>query len=282
MYRADAHFRMGTSHEAEGSPCQDYALAKNDIPLPFAVVSDGCSTSGRTDIGARLWCLAMTEAIKYKSGFFDIFAKNITEIASGDVDNTATVLGLDHIDLDATLGAVFATRDGATRAILFGDGIIAAMTPRGLDYFIVEWAGNMPGYPSYLLNEARRLAFVKQSEKFACEEDRWPCEVRRIRPATDNLNPFITGIGAASGLGNGIEITFSDADIVMVMTDGAAQISGLHVHEAVSELMAIGPARQGAFARRKLNATLKRWAKDGHRPTDDIAIAALVRVEPDV
>jgi hypothetical protein len=44
-------------------PCQDYALSGVTRHLAYAVVADGCSSGGKTDIGARVLALATAIAL---------------------------------------------------------------------------------------------------------------------------------------------------------------------------------------------------------------------------
>lgn len=266
MYRADAHFRMGTSHEAEGSCCQDYALAENGR-LPFAVVSDGCSTSGRTDIGARLWCLAARDTLSWS---FTLDPPRIRALQFRDT------VGVDIEDMDATLGFVKANEDGSMTTLLAGDGVMAARTPTETEIVVVEWAGNMPGYPSY--HGERKRLFIEQSTALA----KLPYRFTRFAvPDGSHTGVVVDGgeCSAEQGL-KGISVKWAaHTEIAAVMSDGVGQVSGLDLQTVVTELLAFGPAREGAFARRRLNGALKRWAKDGHRPVDDISIAALVKVD---
>lgn len=279
MWHADAHFRMGTSHEAEGSPCQDYAVADNGA-MPFAIVSDGCSTSGRTDIGSRLWCLAALDFRRYRTPHWDPVPSDLISSSITALKKVRREIGVRDTDLDATLGAVFTRHDGRLRGLLFGDGVLAVKAPDWIEINVVEWAGNMPGYPSYLMTAEKYAAFIEQSRAFA-GEDAWPCVVTTIRLGIDGTrqSTSATGYSASGGL-YGIGMVWdADTEIAMVMTDGVGQVSGLDLPTVVTELLSFGPARQGAFAKRKLNGALKRWAKDGHRPVDDISIAALVRAD---
>lgn len=279
MYRADAHFRTGISHETEGSPCQDYALAENGA-LPFAVISDGCSTSGSTDIGARLWCLAARDCRRYRAAKYEMTAHDLSSSMIASVTRVSRIVSVHETDLDATLGGVFSREDGRIRGILFGDGVFATLSPRGIEINEIEWVGNMPGYPSYLLSDIRHRVFVEQSELLAHDEAEWPCKVSKIRYVMgESFDRIVDGYSASGGL-NGIQINWPyDTEIAAIMSDGAAQVSGLDLQTVVTELLSFGPARQGAFAKRRLNAALKKFAKDGHRPIDDISIAVLARVD---
>ena len=57
---ADAYFAIGRTHDV----CQDYALASDDVPKTWALVSDGCSSSPASDIGARLLGRAAAHALE--------------------------------------------------------------------------------------------------------------------------------------------------------------------------------------------------------------------------
>src|SRR6266852_5492723 len=57
MYKADHSFRIGDQHLRSGMPCQDYALSGVTPSRAYAVVSDGCSSGGRTEIGSAITSL---------------------------------------------------------------------------------------------------------------------------------------------------------------------------------------------------------------------------------
>jgi hypothetical protein len=58
---ADAYFGIGHSHKV----CEDYALADVHDDMAYAIVSDGCSSSKHTDIGARLISHIAKDALLY-------------------------------------------------------------------------------------------------------------------------------------------------------------------------------------------------------------------------
>jgi len=284
---ADAHFRMGSAHKADGSPCQDYALAGRDAALPFAVLSDGCSLSGRTDVGARVIALTARRLLLESAadclphpGDAGTFAARL--IASATEASLALDLGSG--DLDATLCFVRATADGGVDAWLFGDGLAAARTPCGTEVAIVDWAGNLPGYPAYLADPERLALFLSESEAAARLGGRMACEVRRYLIAHDGTAALTGSEGhhAAAAL-NGIGFSWlpGAADVAAVMSDGAMQVSGAAWPEVVAALMAFGSARTGAFVTRRMNRALASLSKSGRRPADDISVAAIAAAVQD-
>jgi len=278
LTHADAHFRMGSGHEAEGTPCQDYALADAAAARPFAVLSDGCSSSGRTDVGARLLALA-TRTLLREGTVPDPGTPPVDWLRAGVLaraEEGARLLGLDLGDLDATLGVVCATPGGGGRAFLWGDGVIAARCGRTLEITVVDWAGNMPGYPSYWLDSARRQAFVAESTTLASAAGRAPCRVTHHRVEDGRIETVgCDELSAAVGLGGTAIDWTTGPDVVAVMSDGVLQVAGAEWGEVVGALMAVKSAREGAFMTRRMGRALAELAKRGCRPTDDIAVAAL-------
>lgn len=278
-YGADAHFRQGSAHELEGTPCQDWAMAGGaDGMSPFAVLSDGCSTSGMTDVGARLLSLGAARA--FRSGASPREPSGFRDQSLRAAEAAAAFLGLAPADLDATLGFVAADDAGAT-AMLFGDGaIVWRGGPGGLQALIVDWVGGMPGYPAYLSGPAARLqCFLDESERLSNSLGRPPCLVERLSldAAGRVVSQSIEGMSARAGLdGIGVRWVAQEApDVVAVMTDGVHQVTGVARDEVLGELTAIKAARAGAFATRRMSRALDGWLRRGSRPTDDLAIAAL-------
>jgi hypothetical protein len=59
--KADSYFEIGSTHQV----CQDYALAYASDDFAYAIMSDGCTSSLNTDIGARLVSVIARDAINY-------------------------------------------------------------------------------------------------------------------------------------------------------------------------------------------------------------------------
>lgn len=278
-YGADAHFTQGSAHEAEGTPCQDWALAGGRGGLPFALVADGCSTSGMTDVGARLLVLGAARALSL--GGSDTHPKGLRDLALAMARGAADLLALSPPDLDATLGLVAADGVGGAVAMLFGDGAVAwRPASGGLEATIVDWAGSMPGYPAYLSGpESRLMAFLVESERLARDLGRPPCVIERVSLLPDGgfASVSVEGRSARDGLDGLILRWNADEapDVVAVTTDGVQQVGGVCPEDALLQLTAIKSARAGAFARRRMSRALADWSRLGFRPTDDLAVAAL-------
>jgi hypothetical protein len=274
LVHADACFRIGASHLGDGLPCQDYAVAEAAAVLPFAVVSDGCSSSGRTDVGSRL--VALAAAVELRAAAEAVDRAAFIRAVAGRAMEAARVLGASLFDMDATLAAAQATPGGGAAALLFGDGVVAARFPDRLEVVETDWAGNMPGYPLYAADPERMSAFLAQSEAAAARDGRPPCSVRRWRLVGGAAEAVSEeGLSASEGL-SGVAARWSETpDVVAVMSDGASQVSGADRFEVVSALTAVKSARTGAFVTRRVNRALAELARAGSLPVDDLSIAAL-------
>jgi len=282
---ADAHFCTGSAHSKDHSPCQDYAIADSELDLPFAIVSDGCSSSGRTDLGARVVALAARK-ILHTNPLENQAAHGFQSRLLIEVADLAKALELDENDLDATVGLVQARSNGEATALLFGDGVIAVRNGQEVSVTIVDWAGNLPGYPNYLLNWDRLDAFASQSVEYSFSEDRPPCRIRNYRLTTTNNLEHFSGSSFTTSLESeesrdvpaglkGLYANIHQADVIAVMTDGVSQVSEIEFGNVVGELMQIKSSRQGMFVTRRLSRALNSWSKRGSYPVDDIAMAAI-------
>ena len=148
-FKVDWSSHIGQSHVADCSSCQDYCLGwplPDVIGLPhpeeerrigeddsaFIVVSDGCSTGGETDIGARIQACRLSKEVRlYSRLSAQLNPRIILEYGVNDVWRTATDQCLELLDLTArdayaTCVSCFANTSGAT-AHIQGDGAIAIL-----------------------------------------------------------------------------------------------------------------------------------------------------------
>jgi len=63
-FATDSYFHIGKIHLNNGKPCQDYALSDVFDDAALVIISDGCSTGGHTDVGARMLALSTAVAIR--------------------------------------------------------------------------------------------------------------------------------------------------------------------------------------------------------------------------
>src|SRR5262245_31136526 len=143
---ADCAFIIGSTH----SICQDYAVAvpefnSNGVEVgPYVALSDGCSSSPDTDVGARLLTCATRQIFNG--------AVEVTELHKESAQlalRWAELLGLPIQSVDATLLTVHLDRDDLIIGCS-GDGVVVLETREGrLDVYAISSPSGYPFYPCY-------------------------------------------------------------------------------------------------------------------------------------
>lgn len=171
-YRADAFFSRGKTHLV----CEDYARAGvQQNGLPYAVLSDGCSSSPETDTGARLLAHAASFQMHWIASGESSFRER-ERLIIDTAANAMNELDVDMRALDATLMAAWpAEQDGqqGVKVAVRGDGVIVARArgdaDRGYSMVIVHHPRNAPRYLSYDLVPKRRQGYLDEfGDKTLC------------------------------------------------------------------------------------------------------------------
>lgn len=290
---ADHHFSIGHEHVTGGKPCQDHALSMFDDTMACAVISDGCSTAGETDMGARVLTFGAVAAIRayharHEENAFLSDANEygvITEVSAQQRIVLGTVrhaLGLARNDMLATCGYAFATREGAV-IHLDGDGVITTKFRDGsLSMNRFNWA-RAPFYPQYR-EESGGAGYMREYEDLltpALTEECWSfnlstkdyvLDVTTTHTVTDGMRGITKSLSKE-------ELT-DDIDSIAVFTDGVFRVDSTDWKDVVVDLMAF-KTTEGVFAKRRMIRALKDFRAKGKGPMDDIAYAVIhVKPEP--
>lgn len=206
------------------------------------VLSDGCSSSPDTDLGARLLVRA-----------------------GGDVDRAmawAQALELPVEALDATCLVAIPDADGITVQVS-GDGVIAARRVDGaLDFWRIEYPSNAPGYPTLDRAPARLAAWrdrfgdaraVHGPEGVRAADGHAALDWRFERAAYDRVAVFSDGVAALDA---------------RIDTETGRSFAPVAVADAIAALMAVASPR-GAFVERRVRRLFDRT---GWRARDDFAM----------
>lgn len=276
LYTADSYFHIGATHVRSGLPCEDYALAHASDSLAYAIVSDGCSSGGRTDVGARVLAHLTARALereKERTGFPEAAA--VATRVEVLLDEGRLLLGLTEYDMLATaLVAVLSNAGGYVR--LYGDGVVA----RGYDDGVLvlsafSWADNTPYYQSYGNGTAQTfveahggdLAVPRLTEeRVTIREGLVECE-----KISHTLAEGMAGVHIAIGREEAAHL-----HTLAVFSDGLMQVEGVSWVQAVQDALAFRTTN-GAFLKRRMIRQLKTYERDGFVPYDDVAGAVLVR-----
>lgn len=153
----DSFMTIGGSHYI----CEDYIRHGVD-PVPYVILSDGCSSSKDTDIGARLMVTKAHEMLVYLATGYDHFRFNkfpryyikraIDFFLVQKLQRTCELLNVPQTVLDTTLILAFKLLD-KIHVVIHGDGNIVWVQENN-NIFIENYSyeQNMPYYLSYKLN----------------------------------------------------------------------------------------------------------------------------------
>lgn len=228
---ASAAYAIGSSHTV----CQDYARAGSDR----ALLSDGCSGSPDTDIGARLLVTAALQEPTLDGG--------LPARAAQTARGWAALQGLAVPDrtpgcLDATL--LLAWRDGDhLRALIAGDGAVAVRYRSGETACHRIDHGPTPPYPIYH-HQPARLAHLAAPSAPVC-----------------------------------FSVPVSEVDLLAVLSDGVFTFTGpagpVPAAEIAAELLAVRAPVGDFFTRRLRRFRTRTCAARGWSHSDDLSIAGV-------
>lgn len=275
---ADSYFHIGASHLAAGKPCQDYAVNAVAGETAVAIVADGCSTGGQTDVGARIVALGTQRAIVNclalrLDGDRAVNPQHVSEERRDVMRNVGRILLLPTHDMLST--AVYATLgpDGGT-INLQGDGVIAWIDSTGVLHMRrYEWLDNRPAYPVYA---ADGYASFLAAHGGNADAGRLTWEDVEVFPdgstaKTTTTVPFREAV-------HGLCVNFSTDDmpsLVAVFTDGICQVDGIDWVDAVYNCL-LFKTTAGEFAKRRMIRFIKDAKAAGKGPLDDIAYAVIL------
>jgi len=281
--QADHAFTIGHSHKV----CEDYARSGVTPPYSgcstaYAFVSDGCSGSKDTDVGARILVSGVEQSLF--AGRRVKATDDICAIIYSCVP-VQRLLGLDEACLDATLLGVYV--DTRINVFGMGDGVIAFKMHSGdLVAFDILSPSGFPLYPSYFLNRSRLIGV--QEEMRQDPERGWRVDYIREKGDTiereercfwsRGLDLFVQSYSR----GDEDPSCVDDDDFietVAVFSDGVGSFvdenrQSVSQLDVVRELMAF-KGYKGEFVKRRLQGFLRACAKRGWKHDDDLSMGAV-------
>jgi hypothetical protein len=281
--QTDAFFVIGASHSQGGKPCQDYAVS-GILPdgSAYAVVSDGCSTGGRTDVGSRLVALSMAQAIQQQlTTSKHVKAKyRIEQLAMQQrfvAASSGNMLGCINDDLLATCLYVYASPKGGF-AHIRGDGILAWQEFDGsIKAIRFDWNPDNPSsaapfYPAYAADNCAGFVayYGGDLDAIVLRSEQW----EMLAGETEFVLAETVDYTLSQGIRGPVVPLTPDMKFVAVFTDGVTQIEGVDWKDAVAQLLSF-KTTAGDFAKRRMNRVVRESQKIGHGPLDDLAYAVV-------
>jgi hypothetical protein len=157
----DAYYEIGSSHRV----CEDYTLAGQYEDMAYAIVSDGCSSSKDSDIGARLLSKIAKGVLIYLKGRGLIgtpsFPEIFRELVVRKCLEVKQSLGLTVDVFDATLLVSTVYNNKAT-CLAWGDGYVIFVTGSNeIVAYEINYSSGAPYYLSYEMSPAKKKAYAQ-------------------------------------------------------------------------------------------------------------------------
>jgi hypothetical protein len=162
MIQIDTFSKIGKSHQV----CEDYIFSGDD-PVKYIILSDGCSSSKNTEMGARILCHLAKQYLRYRKDDYRFPYLDYDEMGLWIIHNaelTAKHMGLEKTCLDATLIVAFEFK-AKVHVYIFGDGTIVTQNQDGMTSVSeIEFTSNAPYYLSYKIDPERMASFHKMGQ----------------------------------------------------------------------------------------------------------------------
>lgn len=257
MIITDTFNEIGSEHRV----CEDYILP---IENPQSIIiSDGCSSSKNTDMGARILSYIGKVHLKYRRSYnpFDYYGYGMTVIVEAlEVINR---LELNQECLDATLVLAFKhPTKNCIQCYFFGDGYLVIQKKNDeVDVIKIEYDQSAPFYLSYYLNDERKDLY-KNSE---------------IKMRVYKNDEIVEEVNA--GVRHFQEILLDEVKCVLVCSDGFGsfikKVEPVHYSTYVNNFLNY-PVKNQNFLKRTMNHYLRKMNEEKIKHYDDLSIGAFL------
>jgi len=282
----DHFFMTGRKHEITGYPCEDYATS-NDLHnhYKYIILSDGCSGArSRTDIGARLWCLALervllkmpSDSVYFSSDFADELIAEYIRVRATPYTN----------DEFASLVSLLANNKYA-QIWMMGDGGYALHKNNG-DIILVEyiWERNKPFYPVY--KTLPPLDYETLIDNFKGYKNRPVKRVEREYSLGGGAFGAFTNLiiknekmeylpleEFENGMSVLIDKERDNVKAISVFTDGLWSVRNKSLNQTLKDVI-IKPSEEKDFLKKEMVKVAQQWAKKDVFPHDDFSMGHLI------
>lgn len=283
---SDSHYSIGKTHKV----CQDYALNKDFKNRSYVIVSDGCSGSLNTDIGARLLCLNLSnwmgsELCNFNPLHFDPVRDfnydeniNVYKEISYYIKKERKEFGFGISDeaYDATLLSLY-VKNNQYSYFCFGDGVIARLHTNGIiTATSIEYPSGAPYYLNYELNHKRKTKYLETygAKRIVREHIITPDSYSNwISDERDDATYPLVSSGNTSG---GIIAMAIMTDGVLSFTETTDQKikQPISLDKILRELMGY-KNYTGEFVYRRMHKFEKECKELGWEHNDDLSVAAI-------
>jgi len=267
MINIDTFLKIGDQHKI----CEDYIIQGSD-QVPLLILSDGCSSSDNTEMGARILCYLAKQYLFYRAAYLhDLDYYQMGNWIIHNAEMTCRHLGLKVGCLDATL-IISYELDGTVYVYMYGDGAVVTKNEKGNIHFTyIDFTNNAPYYLSYLIDEFRDDVYHsnRNEKSLYVVDENGSIDVKRLAYDAEVVLKYNTRIEpnifiCSDGINSFIKKDPSQRDI-------------LDPHEILPEMMAFKNTR-GEFLKRRMKRALKDLDGQGITHYDDLSIGAYARI----
>lgn len=283
---SDAAVRTGRENVNCSRVAQDYALGGESNGTSFAVVSDGHAAFGRTDVGARLLCLAATRyAGERCTKDYALLGRRLRSFAL----RLKQTLRLDDSDLRATCLVVYA-KGSKVQAHLYGDGVLAIRNRDGTLWLKNQvWSSNLLPLLTSTAKDVRYLvargssltsmiATPGRTGDLRTVSDTAPLE-HLMTIATPKRSGVLEQMTASLGHVCSYDLDASSLSDVALFTNGVGAVTSkdqtMPWETVVAELMGFSPSPVAGWVRQSMNVFCNWAERSGYAIADDLSCSSL-------
>jgi len=259
----DTFLEIGSSHKV----CEDCIISDTN-PIPFIIISDGCSTSKNTDIGSRIIAHLAKQYMKFKTELpIDYNKMGLWVIHNAEL--VSRQLGLNPSCLNATLIVAY-EYENLIYTHFYGDGCLITQGDRGLITQIVEYTKNAPYYLAYQLDAKDHKEYDKLNIDKTITTTYNDGTISQIERAYDSE----TTIGITT-----------QTDIILIASDGLQSfitkkngtITNLFEPRDIVMPFIDFKTTKGEYLKRRMAKQMKSYAKDNIHHFDDLSVGAFIK-----
>ena len=253
----DTFIEIGGTHKV----CEDYIMQTVVNGCPVIILSDGCSSSSNTDMGARILCNLAKQYLNRFQSLDDISYEKMGLWVIHNAELIAKQLGLNLECLDATL-IVSIFNNNHVNIFMYGDGTIITKNQDQIDIISISFSKNAPYYLSYLIDDYKADIYSEEGiKKHIYLNGKFYDDEAYDYPSVyfKNLNVY---------------------DTVMIMSDGIESFQkdfkSCDINEISKRFLDI-KVRNGEFLKRTLKSAMKDFSKENITHYDDLSVGAFIR-----
>lgn len=286
----DKYMAIGHSHRI----CEDYALSGDiNSSLSYAMISDGCSGSPDTDVGARIVSYSFLKNLRdrFASTSLDQMGwesnKNnfslkytMEEWAQNSIFSSCNIvskMNVSRLCLDCTI-VVALSSSSKSVIMFFGDGAAIVEHLDGSKTCCqISYENDMPYYISYFLEDNRRLQYISQCNPKASKRT-----IKFFKDGSINsdclethevskYDPIAPHFWSTLIIDDASSIVVTSDGIKSFQKDKKASIDSLDIAKRLSAFKNYN----GQFIQRRLNRMQDELKKENISHYDDFSVAGI-------